>query len=64
MDSVQILKTDISVTNIDEVSKILIRKKEVLIAICNANTLVQCYKNVKLNKLINSFTIKCQTDSQ
>ena len=59
MDSVQILKTDISVTNIDEVSRILIREKEVLIAICNANTLVQCYKNVKLNKLINSFTIKC-----
>ncbi len=59
MATVRILKTDISVTNINEVSQILISQKRIYTAICNANTLVRCYKDENLNKTINSFLIKC-----
>ena len=59
MATVRILKTDISVTNINEVSEILINEKKIYTAICNANTLVRCYKDENLNKIINSFSIKC-----
>ena len=59
MATVQILKTDISVTNINEVSEVLINEKKIYTAICNANTLVRCYKDENLNKIINSFSIKC-----
>ena len=59
MDTVQILKTDISVTSIDEVSKILLNEKNITAAICNANTLVRCYKDKVLSEVINSFYLKC-----
>ena len=59
MDSVRILKTDISVTNIDEVANTLVQNKKIDVAICNVNTLVRSYKDANLNKLINSFSIKC-----
>ena len=59
MKSVTILKTEISVTSVDEVSKLLTGKKNLLVAVCNVNTLVSCYKNKGLNKIINSFDIKC-----
>ena len=59
MATVRILKTDISVTNINEVSEVLINEKKIYTAICNANTLVRCYKDENLNKTINSFSIKC-----
>ena len=59
MATVRILKTDISVTNINEVSEVLISEKKIFTAICNANTLVRCYKDENLNKTINSFSIKC-----
>ena len=58
MDSVRILKTEMSVTNIDEVAESLIFKNKISVAICNANTLVRCYKNKKLNNTINSFDVK------
>ena len=45
MDSVRILKTDISVTSIHEVSSFLITQENVSVAICNVNTLVRCYRN-------------------
>ena len=59
MQSVLILNTDISVTNIDEISSILSHENSLAVAICNANTLVRCYRDEKLNKIINSFNIKC-----
>ena len=59
MDSVRILKTEMSVTNIDDVAKDLIFKNKISVAICNANTLVRCYKDKELNNTINSFDIRC-----
>ena len=59
MDSVRILKTEMSVTNIDDVTENLISKNKISVAICNANTLVRCYKDKELNNTINSFDIRC-----
>ena len=59
MDSVRILKTEMSVTNIDDVTEDLIFKNKISVAICNANTLVRCYKDKELNNTINSFDIRC-----
>ena len=59
MDSVRILKTEMSVTNIEEVAENLILKNDISVAICNANTLVRCYKDKELNNTINSFDIRC-----
>ena len=59
MDSVRILKTQMSVTNIDDVAEDLILKNKISVAICNANTLVRCYKDKELNNTINSFDIRC-----
>ena len=53
-----ILKTEISETSIEQVSDILISKKSTYVAICNANSLVQSVKNLKLRTAINSFEIK------
>ena len=39
MDCVKILKTDISQTNLMEVSDILQNKNSISVAICNVNTL-------------------------
>ena len=59
MDSVRILKTEMSVTNIDNVVENLIFKSKISVAICNSNTLVRCYKDGELNKIISSFDIRC-----
>ena len=50
MDCVKILKTDISQTNLMEVSDILQNKNSISVAICNVNTLVRSYKNSKFKK--------------
>ena len=60
MDSVRILKTEMSVTNIDGVAKNLVFKNKISVAICNANTLVRCYKDKELNNTINFFDIRCR----
>ena len=59
MKSATILNTEISVTSVDEVSKLLTNEKSLLVAVCNVNTVVTCYKNKSINKIINSFDIKC-----
>ena len=59
MDSVRILKTEMSVTNIDNVVEKLILGDDISVAICNSNTLVRCYKDKELNNTINSFDIRC-----
>tara|TARA_B100001250_G_scaffold306882_1_gene268767 strand:+ start:768 stop:1529 length:762 start_codon:yes stop_codon:yes gene_type:complete len=58
MDSVLILNTNINVTTVEEVSKLLQNKEAQTIAVCNTNTLVRSYKNKALQKKINSFDIK------
>ena len=59
MDSVRILKTEISLTNIEEVSEVLINSSKISVAICNANTLVRSYKDEIICNTINSFSIRC-----
>ena len=59
MDSVRILKTEISLTNIEEVSGVLINSSKISVAICNANTLVRSYKDEIICNTINSFSIRC-----
>ncbi len=58
MDSVLILKTDISTTTVDEVSELLQIKNSSTVAICNANSLVRSYKNPALQKKLNSFNVR------
>ena len=58
MDSVLILKTNISVTTVDEISQLLQKKASKTVAICNTNTLVRSYKNTSLQEKINSFDIR------
>ena len=57
MNTVRVLNTDITDTTIDEVSDILNNSRGNTVAICNANTLVQCVKHNEINSIINSFTI-------
>ena len=59
MDSVRILKTEISLTKIEEVSEVLINGRKLSVAICNANTLVRSYKDEIIYNTINSFSIRC-----
>ena len=59
MDSVRILKTEISITKIEEVSEVLINGSKLSVAICNANTLVRSYKDEIICNTINSFLIRC-----
>jgi len=59
MKSATVLNTEISVTSVDEVSKLLNIEKNLSVAVCNVNTVVTCYRNKSLNKIINSFDIKC-----
>jgi len=58
MNTVKILKTSISETSIDEVSKILNTENSLKVAICNTNTVVRSHRDGELNKVINSFDIK------
>ena len=56
--STAVLYTDISETNIEEVSDILTSNENITVAICNANSLVRSVKNTELKNAINSFEIK------
>tara|TARA_B100000427_G_scaffold230353_1_gene193534 strand:+ start:22536 stop:23291 length:756 start_codon:yes stop_codon:yes gene_type:complete len=58
MDSVLILRTAISVTNVDEVAELLQKKSSITVAVCNANSLVRAYRDQKLQTKLNSFTVK------
>jgi len=57
MKTIRVLKTNIANTTINEVSQLLNTSNNKTVAICNANTLVQSYKDEKLNSIINSFSI-------
>ena len=58
MDSKQVLKTEISVTRVEDVASFLCDNESKTVAICNANTLVRAYRSSELKNLINSFDIK------
>jgi N-acetylglucosaminyldiphosphoundecaprenol N-acetyl-beta-D-mannosaminyltransferase len=58
MKTTKVLQTNISETNIGQVSEILNTSTKNRIAICNANTLVRSVRNVGIRNSINNFTIK------
>ena len=58
MDSVLILSTNINVTSVDEVARLLQEKESTTLAVCNANTLVRSHKNKVLQDKINAFDIR------
>ena len=58
MKTTRVLQTNITETNIGQVSEILNTSKKNRIAICNANTLVRSVRNVEVRNSINNFTIK------
>ena len=58
MKTTKVLQTNISETNILEVSNILNTSTKNRVAICNANTLVRSVRNVGIRNSINNFTIK------
>ena len=58
MNSVLILKTEITSTTVEFISDYLKNEKSKTVAICNANTLVRSYRNSNIQKKINSFDIK------
>ena len=58
MNSVLVLKTEITTTTVEFVSKYLKDETSKTVAICNANTLVRSYQNPRIQEKINSFDIK------
>tara|TARA_Y100000389_G_scaffold203372_1_gene251595 strand:- start:2240 stop:2977 length:738 start_codon:yes stop_codon:yes gene_type:complete len=58
MKTVKILNTTISETSLLEVSNALNNNNSLKVAICNTNTVVRSYKDIKLSQIINSFDIK------
>ena len=58
MKTTKVLQTNISETNINQVSKLLNTSTKSRVAICNTNTLVRSVRDVKIRNLINNFTIR------
>jgi len=58
MKTTKVLETNITETNINEVSKILNFSSNNRVAICNANTLVRSVKDLTIRNVINNFTIR------
>ena len=58
MKTTKVLQTNISETNINEVSEVLNTSTGSRVAICNVNTLVRSVKDQNIKNLINNFTIK------
>ena len=58
MKTTKVLQTNVTETNIDQVSKILNTSKKNRVAICNANTLVRSVRDLEIRNVINNFTIK------
>ena len=58
MKTTKVLQTNISETDIRQVSEILNTSTKNRVAICNANTLVRSVRNVGIRNSINNFTIK------
>ena len=58
MKTTKVLQTNISETDINQVSEVLNTSTKNRVAICNANTLVRSVRNVGIRNSINNFTIK------
>ena len=58
MKTTKVLQTNISETDIDQVSEILNTSTNNRVAICNANTLVRSVRDISIRKSVNNFTIK------
>ena len=58
MKTTKVLRTNITETHIDQVSKILNTSTKNRVAICNANTLVRSVRDLEIRNVINNFTIK------
>ena len=58
MKTTKVLQTNISETDINQVSEILNSSTKNRVAICNANTLVRSVRNTGIRNSINNFTIK------
>ena len=58
MKTIKILQTNISETDIDQVSEILNTSTNNRVAICNANTLVRSMRDIEIRNSVNNFTIK------
>ena len=58
MKTTKVLETNITKTNVNEVSKILNFSSNIRVAICNANTLVRSVKDEKIRNSVNNFTVK------
>ena len=58
MNSVLVLKTEITSTTVEFISDYLKNENSKTVAICNANTLVRSYHNSDIREKINSFDIK------
>ena len=58
MKTTKVLETNISETNIHEVSEVLNNSTGNRVAICNANSLVRSVRDPNIRNIINNFTIK------
>ena len=58
MKTTKVLQTNISETDIGQVSEILNTSTKNRVAICNANTLVRSVRHIVIRNTINNFTIK------
>jgi N-acetylglucosaminyldiphosphoundecaprenol N-acetyl-beta-D-mannosaminyltransferase len=58
MKTTKVLQTNISETDIGQVSEILNTSTKNRVAICNANTLVRSVRDIVIRNTINNFTIK------
>ena len=58
MKTTKVLRTNITETHIDQVSKILNTSTKNRVAICNANTLVRSVRDLEIRNVIYNFTIK------
>ena len=58
MKTTKVLQTNISETDVGQVSEILNTSTKNRVAICNANTLVRSVRDIVIRNTINNFTIK------
>ena len=58
MKTTKVLQTNISETDINQVSELLNTTTKTLVAICNTNTLVRSVYDMEIRNSINNFTIK------
>ena len=58
MKTTKVLETNITETDVSQVSEILNTSTKNKVAICNSNTLVRCVRDLEIRNVIQNFTIK------